>query len=89
METMVEQPPKAERTFLWRRGGTKAAAAFLVIWSACAAFLAFAGGNFLFPISSLLLFGVVLTGLIVFLTRKTLAPAVPVAFQPVPTWSPA
>jgi membrane protease YdiL (CAAX protease family) len=79
VETTAEQPAQAERIPFWRRGSTKATVAFLAIWSACVAFLAFAGGNFLFPISSLLLFGVVLTGLILFLTRKTLAPAVPVA----------
>jgi membrane protease YdiL (CAAX protease family) len=69
----AEQPP------FWRRNATQAALVFLAIWFACVVFLAIAGGNFLFPISSLVLFGVVLTGMIVFLTRKTGAPEVPVA----------
>jgi hypothetical protein len=81
VETIEEQPAKPKS--FWGRDGTKAAAAFLAVWSACVVFLAIAGGNFLFPISSLVLFGGVLTGLIVFLTRKTLAPAVPVAL---PKW---
>lgn len=60
------------------RSSTRAAAGFFILWAICVAFLALTGGNFLFPISSLLLFGVVLTGLVVFLTRHSDAPAVPV-----------
>src|SRR4028119_1351976 len=68
-----------ETTSYWRRKPVlAAAAAFLPLWAACTAFLAFSGGNFLFPISSLLLFGL-LTGAAIFLTRKTDAPPVPVA----------
>ncbi len=72
-------PREKERPSFWKRDGTRAACVYLAIWAACVIFLAGAGGNFLFPISSLLLFGVILTGLILFLTRKTQAPDVPVA----------
>ena len=50
----------------------------LVIWLGCVAFLAATDGNFLFPISSLVIFGGVISGLALLLTRKTDAPAVPV-----------
>jgi membrane protease YdiL (CAAX protease family) len=42
-------------------------------------FLAATGANFLFPISSLVIFGGVMSGLGLLFTRKTNAPAVPVA----------
>ncbi|HET7433317.1 MAG TPA: CPBP family intramembrane glutamic endopeptidase [Thermoanaerobaculia bacterium] len=57
----------------------RAAVLYGAIWSVCVAYLASRGGNFLFPISSLILFGIVLTGVAIFLTRKTAAPPVPVA----------
>lgn len=57
----------------------RAAGLYFLIWAVCVVYLAAAGGNFLFPISSLILFGVLLTGLAVFLTRRTDAPPVPVA----------
>jgi membrane protease YdiL (CAAX protease family) len=79
LEKSKQQPARDERPPFWRRGATRAALVFLAIWSACVGFLAIAGGNFLFPISSLVLFGMILTGLIVFLTRRTAAPDVPVA----------
>lgn len=62
------------------RGSRTAAAVvvFLVLWAACVAFLAATGGNFLFPISSLVIFGGVMSGIAALLTRKTNAPAVPV-----------
>jgi hypothetical protein len=60
---LPEQPP------FWRRKATRAALAFLGIWSSCVVFLAIAGGNFLFPISLLVLFGGLLTGMILFLTH--------------------
>ena len=63
----------------WKRQGTVATAAFLLLWAACVALLAASGDNFLFPIASLVVFGIVLTGLALFLTRKTDAPPVPVA----------
>ena len=64
---------------LWKRQSLIAALAFLAIWGACVALLAFSGDNFLFPIASLVIFGIVLSGLAIFLTRKTHAPPVPVA----------
>jgi len=51
---------------------------FLILWIACVSFLAATGGNFLFPISSLVIFGGVMSGLVILLTRKTDAPPVPV-----------
>ena len=63
---------------LWQHQSTRAAGIFFLIWVACVAFLAVGGGNFLFPISSLVLFGIVLTGAALLLTRKTDAPPVPV-----------
>jgi uncharacterized protein len=63
----------------WSRRTTSAAViAFLTLWGACVAFLAATGGNFLFPISSLVIFGGVMSGLALLFTRKTNAPAVPV-----------
>ena len=55
-----------------------ATAVFLALWAGSVAFLAATAGNFLFPISSLVIFGGVLSGLAVLMTRKTNAPAVPV-----------
>jgi membrane protease YdiL (CAAX protease family) len=69
----MEKPP-----FLSRQP-VQAAMLYLPLWAACTFYLALSGGNFLFPISSLLLFGVILTGAAIFLTRKTDAPPVPVA----------
>jgi len=62
----------------WRRQSTIAGAVFLGVWGACVALLAVSGDNFLFPVSSLVLFGIVFSGLAILLTRKTDAPAVPV-----------
>lgn len=56
-----------------------AGGAFVSLWLACVAFLAWSGDNFLFPIASMVVFGTVLSALAIFLTRKTHAPAVPVA----------
>ncbi len=60
------------------RSTSTAVAVFLTLWAACVAFLAATGGNFLFPISSLVIFGGVLSGIALLLTRKTNPPAVPV-----------
>jgi membrane protease YdiL (CAAX protease family) len=56
----------------------RAIAVFLTLWAACVAFLAATGGNFLFPISSMVIFGGVMSGVAILLTRKANAPAVPV-----------
>src|SRR4051794_14729824 len=57
----------------------QAATLFLMVWAACVIYLAISHGNFVFPISSFILFGLVSTGVVIFLTRKTDAPRVPVA----------
>lgn len=62
------------------RGKTaRVVALSLALWTACVIFLAATGGNFLFSISSLVLFGGLMSGLGILLTRKTNAPSVPVA----------
>jgi membrane protease YdiL (CAAX protease family) len=62
----------------WRQPSTHAAAIFLGLWAMCVALLAASGDNFLFPVASLVVFGFILTGLALFLTRKSDAPPVPV-----------
>jgi len=52
--------------------------AFLAVWSASTAYLAATGGEWLFPIFSLLVFGTALTALGWWLTRRSAAPALPV-----------
>jgi len=69
----------SERSPFLKRPATRAAGLFLAIWVVCFVYLAVGGGNFLFPISSLVLFGIILTGIAIFLTRKAAAPAVSVA----------
>lgn len=64
---------------LWSRQTTIAGAVFLAIWGVCVALLAVSGDNFLFPIASLVVFGMAFSGLAVLLTRKADAPPVPVA----------
>jgi membrane protease YdiL (CAAX protease family) len=78
MESLAQSSPIA-RTPFWKNQAARAAAFFLAIWVACVIYLAIKRGNFLFPVSSLILFGFVLTGAAIFLTRKTQAPSVPVA----------
>lgn len=55
-----------------------AGALYLAVWGVCVALLAASGDNFLFPIASLVVFGIVFSGVAVLLTRKTNAPSVPV-----------
>lgn len=57
---------------------SSAVVTFLLVWTTCVAFLAATRGNFLFPIASMVLFGGVMSGVGMLLTRKTNAPAVPV-----------
>jgi membrane protease YdiL (CAAX protease family) len=71
--------PLPSRQRLWQSHTFQASALFLVVWAASVIYLAFSRGNFVFPISSFILFGLVLTGAVIFLTRKTDAPGVPVA----------
>lgn len=61
------------------RGGLRALLAYLAIWGASTFYLAATGGDWVFPIVSLLIFGGALSGVIWFLTRKMDAPPVPVA----------
>jgi CAAX protease family protein len=73
-------PERGQRvTRIWKHQWVRAAALYFIIWLVCTLYLAVSGGNFLFPVSSLILFGVLLTGAAVFLTRKADAPPVPVA----------
>ncbi len=53
--------------------------AFLGIWAASTAYLAATGGEWVFPLFSLLVFGTLLTAVGWWLTRKTEAPELPVA----------
>ena len=64
--------------FLGQSGG-KALLVYLLIWGASTAYLALTGGDWLFPIASLVIFGLLLGALIWFLTRRMDAPPVPVA----------
>jgi len=56
----------------------RALVAYLVIWGASTAYLAASGGDWVFPFASLVIFGLIFSGVIWFLTRKMDAPAVPV-----------
>ena len=78
MDTFAQPNPVARPPF-WKKQTTRAVALYLVVWTGCVSYLAIKGGNFLFPVSSLILFGGILTGVAIFLTRKTPAPSVPVA----------
>jgi len=66
------------RSQLLDRASLRALIAFLIIWAAATAYLAASGGDWIFPIAALLIFGVALSGVIWFVTRKMDAPAVPV-----------
>ena len=59
--------------------GARALVGYVAVWGVSTAYLAATGGDWVFPIASLLIFGLMLGGLIWFLTRKMDAPAVPVA----------
>ena len=61
------------------RGGARALGAYLLIWAVATAYLAATGGDWIFPIASLLIFGLLLSSLVWFLTRRMDAPPVPVA----------
>lgn len=60
-------------------GGARALLVYLLIWGASTAYLALTGGDWVFPIASLVIFGLLLGALIWFLTRRMDAPPVPVA----------
>jgi membrane protease YdiL (CAAX protease family) len=56
------------------RSGTRAAIGYLLLWGVSTGYIALRGGDWVFPIASLLIFGLVLSGIILFLTRKMDAP---------------
>ncbi len=61
-----------------RRREVGALLGFLAVWAASTAYLAATGGQWVFPIFSLLVFGTLLTALGWWLTRRSGAPALPV-----------
>jgi membrane protease YdiL (CAAX protease family) len=67
------------RSDLLGRRGLQAVLGYLVVWSLATAYIAGSGGDWTFPFLSLGIFGVALSAIIWFLTRKMDAPAVPVA----------
>jgi membrane protease YdiL (CAAX protease family) len=68
-----------DRTQLADRTSVKALIAYLAVWGASTAYLASTGGDWVFPFASLIIFGLIFSGVIWFLTRRMNAPAVPVA----------
>lgn len=60
------------------RRSVRALLAYLGIWGVSTAYLAATGGDWVFPIASLTIFGLIFSGVIWFVTRKMDAPAVPV-----------
>jgi membrane protease YdiL (CAAX protease family) len=68
-----------DRTQLTDRTSIRALIAYLIIWGASTAYLAASGGDWVFPFASLIIFGLIFSAVIWFLTRKMNAPAVPVS----------
>lgn len=66
------------RTQFLGRTGARALIAYVAVWGASTAYIASVGGDWTFPIASLVIFGLILGGLIWFLTRRMDAPPVPV-----------
>jgi len=66
------------RSDMLGRNGWRAIAGYLAIWAASTAYIGLSGGDWTFPIISLGIFGVGLSAVSWFLTRKMDAPAVPV-----------
>ncbi len=60
------------------RRSIQALLAYLAIWGVSTAYLAATGGDWVFPIASLAIFGLIFSGVIWFVTRKMDAPSVPV-----------
>ncbi|HEU4497922.1 MAG TPA: CPBP family intramembrane glutamic endopeptidase [Sphingomicrobium sp.] len=67
-----------DRSIFRDRTSIRALIAYLVIWAASTAYLAISGGDWVFPFASLIIFGLIFSGVIWFLTRKMNAPDVPV-----------
>jgi len=68
-----------DRTQLTDRTSIRALLIYLGVWGVSTAYIAATGGDWVFPIASLVIFGLILSSIIWFLTRKMDAPAVPVA----------
>ena len=56
------------------RTGVRAAIAYLLLWALSTGYIASRGGDWVFPVASLAIFGVLLSGILMFLTRKMDAP---------------
>jgi uncharacterized protein len=67
-----------DKSQLTDRASVRALLIYLAVWGAATAYLAATGGDWVFPIASLVIFGLILSGIIWFLTRKMNAPEVPV-----------
>jgi CAAX protease family protein len=67
------------RSDLFSRSGIRAILAYVLIWGVAVAYLAVRGADWTFKFAVLVIFGLILGGIIWFLTRKMNAPAVPVA----------
>ncbi len=67
-----------DRSQLKDRTSIRALIAYLAVWGASTAYLAATGGDWMFPIASLLIFGLIFSAVIWFLTRRMNAPQVPV-----------
>ena len=61
------------------RTSVRALLVYLAVWAAATLYLAATGGDWIFPIASLVIFGLILSSIIWFLTRHMNAPEVPVA----------
>ena len=68
-----------DRTQLTDKTSVRALIIYLALWGISTAYLAATGGDWIFPIASLIIFGLILSGIIWFLTRHMTAPEVPVA----------
>ena len=77
LETQMGGMPM-DRIQLFNRAGKRALAGYVLIWSISTAYLAISGGDWMFPIASLVIFGLIFSAVIWFLTRKMNAPAIPV-----------
>lgn len=57
-------------TDLLGRTGARAVVAYLLLWAVSTAYIALRGGDWIFPVASLVIFGLILSGIVLFLTRK-------------------
>jgi membrane protease YdiL (CAAX protease family) len=67
-----------DKSQLTDRASVRALLIYLAVWGAATLYLAGTGGDWVFPIASLVIFGLILSAIIWFLTRKMNAPEVPV-----------